>query len=451
MRVGLARTFAITAALAVVLAACGNSGDDDDRAGSNGDTPATTAKAADLTKNVPVQAPGVTDSEIRVAVIASKTNPLNGKYAELADGMTAYFDMVNDKGGIYGRQIKITSERDDVIGLQNQQQVQASLAEDNVFATFIASLMLGGADALDAAGMPTFIWNINPEMAGHENIFANSGALCFGCTGQIGPYIAEKLGAKKVGVLAYGVSQESKLCAQGIRKSFEKYPTAQVVFYDDTIGFAEPNLGAQVSQMKQEGVDFIQTCMDINEVIVLANEMKKQGLDAVQQAPNAYDKQLIANNADVLEGSIVIPQFVAFEHEPQIPEVKKYLAQMKKIGKEPVEVATIGWILADQFVTGLKLAGPEFSQPKVIDALNTLKDYSDNGFVPPIDWTKQHADPATNESARGAQECANFTQVKNGKLVAIWGQPDKPWVCFKTDAAELGEPTYESFVPAGSD
>ena len=137
-----------------------------------------------------------------MVVISSKTNPLNGKYAELADGMNAYFDMVNADGGIYGRQLKISKERDDVIGLQNTEQVQASLAEDNAFATFIATLQLTGADALEAAGQPTFIWNINPEMPGHDNIFANSPAICFGCAGQIVPYVAQQLKATKVGVLA---------------------------------------------------------------------------------------------------------------------------------------------------------------------------------------------------------------------------------------------------------
>jgi branched-chain amino acid transport system substrate-binding protein len=447
MRARLTRTAAVMSALVFAFTACGNSGDDDDAGGSADGGPATTAAEADLTENVPVQAPGVTDDEIQVAVIASVTNPMNVKYGALADGMNAYFDMINEDGGIYGRELKITKERDDVIGLQNQEQVQASLAEDNVFATFLASLGFAGADELDAARMPTFIWNIRPEMAGHPNIFANSGALCFGCPGQIGPYIAQQLQATKVGILAYGVANESKLCAAGIRDSYEQYPTAEVVFFDDTIGFAEPNLSAQVAQMKEEGVDFVQTCMDINEVIVLANEMQKQGLNAVQQLPNGYDAGLVAANADLLEGSIVIPQFQAFEHEPQIPEIEKYLAQMEKIDKDPVEIATIGWMLADQFVTGLKLAGPEFSQEKVIDGLNTLTDYSANGMVVPIDWTKQHEDPAQNPDAQGPLECANFTQVKDGKFTSVWGQPGKPWVCFETDAPELGEPTYETFVP----
>ena len=72
--------------------------------------------------------------------------------------------------------------------------------------------------------------------------------------------------------------------------------------------------------MKNAGVDFVTTCMDINEVIVLQKEMQKQGLDAVQHLPNGYDAGLVAANAELLEGAIVIPGFVAFEQEPQIPE-----------------------------------------------------------------------------------------------------------------------------------
>ena len=73
-------------------------------------------------------------------------------------------------GQLEGRHLRPQAEdlerRDDIIGLQNQEQVQASLAEDNAFATFIATLQFGGADSTRAAGQPTFIWNINPEMAG---------------------------------------------------------------------------------------------------------------------------------------------------------------------------------------------------------------------------------------------------------------------------------------------
>ncbi len=53
--------------------------------------------------------------------------------------------------------------------------MQASLADDNAFATFVATLQFTGADLLGEAEQPTFIWNINPEMTpGHDNIFGNA-------------------------------------------------------------------------------------------------------------------------------------------------------------------------------------------------------------------------------------------------------------------------------------
>ena len=221
------------------------------------------------------------------------------------------------------------------------------------------------------------------------------------------------------------------------------------MFYDDTIGFAEPNLSAQVAQMKQKGVDFVVTCMDINEVIVLAKEMQKQGLKAVQQLPNGYDQELIANNADLLEGSIVIPQFVAFEQEPQIPEVKNYLEQMKKIGKDPVEVATTGWILADQFVTGPRarrtrvLAAEGHRRPEHADRLQRQRVHRADR----LDEAAQR--PATDPSARGTEECANFTQVKAGKFVVVWNEPGKPWACFPEGAANVGQADVQDLRARG--
>ena len=75
----------------------------------------------------------MTEDTIRVGGVVSKTNVLNGPYASAFDGVKAYFDMVNDGGGIYGRDLELVSERDDQMG-QNQQQVQAMLAQDDVFA-----------------------------------------------------------------------------------------------------------------------------------------------------------------------------------------------------------------------------------------------------------------------------------------------------------------------------
>jgi hypothetical protein len=61
----------------------------------------------------PLQAPaaGVTDTEIRIGNIMPYTGPL-AAFASIGRAEAAYFDMINERGGINGRKVKFIS-RDD--------------------------------------------------------------------------------------------------------------------------------------------------------------------------------------------------------------------------------------------------------------------------------------------------------------------------------------------------
>ncbi len=454
---------ALCVAIVVVAAACGNSKSQStpQTTPANTGPAATTAPAADLTKFVPGRGPGVDDAkkEIRVAVITTKTNPIGGKYAQYADGLQAYFDMINSQGGIYGRKLVIVKNRDDTIGLQNVQQVQASLADDNAFATFVATLQFTGADLLARAQQPTFIWNINPEMAtpkngpSHENIFGSLGALCFSCGGHYLPWLAQQEGFTKVGILAYSkaTSASSGLCADGTRASYTKYaPNVKVAFFDDSLPFSA-DITADVTRMKEAGVQFINTCMDTNEVTKLAREMKKQGLNAVQQLPNAYDHEAMAASGGVFNGSFINPQYVPWEATPQSPATKQFLDYTAAHHVTTVELSEDGWLMGQMFLDGLKLAGPEFTKQKVIDALNTQTAESPGGLIVPIDWTKQHADPTSSPAVRSKYECDAVMKIVDNKFVPQFTQPGKPWICFdpSPNAPIPKEPTHMSFAPGG--
>ena len=444
------RMLAVLTALALVSVACGNSKSEKETASSSpsGSTQ-TTASGADIHKFVANTSKGVTDKQISVDVIASKTNPLHGKYAEIADGMQAYFNMVNADGGLYGRKLVIGKQRDDIIGLQNQAQVQQALATDNAFATFIATLQFTGAKLLQDAGQPTFGWNINAEYGDKNALFGNESALCNAesCTSQVGPWLAKKVGATKIGVLAYGVNASSIDCGKGTTASFNKYKTAQVVFHDYSLNFAEPNLSAQVAQMKSKGVQMVLTCTDRDETLVLAKEMKKQHLNAIQSLPNGYDRAFIKANAQYYEGSIVIPQFTALEWQPQLPEIKLFEKWVAAENKPIYEITVIGWIAAYQYVLGLKLAGPEFTQQKVIDALNTQTDITVNGLIPKIDWTTGHIDPVKHPESRDPINCINVLIIKNGVFTPSYATADKPYVCLDNRQATVPDnPPTRNFV-----
>jgi ABC-type branched-subunit amino acid transport system substrate-binding protein len=440
-----ARSLIAGLAMVLVVAACGNAGSSktSDTTATPVGGPTTTFGAADLTKNLPVTAPGVSSTEIKVAVITAKTNNLTGSYAPLVDGIKAYFEMVNSHGGIYGRNLVVGADRDDQFG-QNRQTVQQSLAQDKAFATFSATTLFTGADLLARAKQPVFMWNINPEFAGHPTFFANEGALCFTCASHVLPWIAQQLGATKVGILAYNIAKQSTDCATGIQNSFEKYPTAQVAYSDVSLGYAQV-LGPQVTKMKAKGVQLVMTCVDLQEAFTLAKEMQKQGMKAVQSLPEGYDPDFVSKNAALLEGSIVSPQFVALENTPQIPEIQSLFEWAGKTKVTVHELTAVGWQLAAEFYTGLAGAGPQFSQASVVAYLNSLTSYTDNGFIQPLDWTKYHSDPTNNPAVRGPHECGNFVKIESGKFVPVYGEPGKPWVCFKRTDPEMN-PVRLSYV-----
>jgi branched-chain amino acid transport system substrate-binding protein len=103
------RVAGLLLATALVLGACGNSGDDDDE-GSD-----TTAgdDAAPLTG-----VPGVTDDEIRFAALGTITGNPTGActLACFAHGIEAYFAYRNDEGGLFGRKLVLAETLDDELG-----------------------------------------------------------------------------------------------------------------------------------------------------------------------------------------------------------------------------------------------------------------------------------------------------------------------------------------------
>jgi ABC-type branched-subunit amino acid transport system substrate-binding protein len=263
---------------------------------------------------------------------------------------------------------------------------------------------------------------------------SNFGALCLGCAGSQQPFIAEQLDKKKVGVIAYNVENSAK-CADGIVESFDKYPTADVVFVSKSKAFGDSDFSVEVSQMKDEGVDFVQTCMDTNAVVNLAKEMRRQDLDAIQYLPNGYDHELVEANAEFLDGSLTGTQFAPFETRPKPKGLVDFEKWMKKGNYTQNEVAVMGWLAAAQLTEGLRLAGPNFTRQKVVDELNKQTAYTADGLIPPRDWTTEHdlvEGPVDNTIV-----CQAYLVVKNGKLTPTFTKPGKPFMCLPARPAKL--------------
>lgn len=97
-------------------------------------------------------APGISGDEIRLGSFA----PLTGDYAALGNvgrAMSAYFDWVNDQGGIHGRMVRLSLKDDQNDPTQTPALVEELMREERVFA------MVGGMSTANCLAVQDAVWN----------------------------------------------------------------------------------------------------------------------------------------------------------------------------------------------------------------------------------------------------------------------------------------------------
>ena len=444
-----ARARTLLVALALVAAACGNSGSDDaDPAADEDAGPSALPDdmgASERDVHEPVDAPGVSDTEIVYQSISTITgNPLGTDIGDAYNaGIEAYFAWRNSQGGIYGRDLVLRTTDDQLAN--NAGRAQELVSSNDAFGAFVATLLFTGASVLDDAGVPTYGWGIHAEFSGKRNLFGHNAPICADCSLPMWPYLAAEAGASNVGVLAYNTSDASKKCGQGLRASFEEYGAdagdQQIVFYDDNLSFGLPGgLGPQVADMKAKDVEFITSCLDMNGMKTLADELDKQGMDDVVLVhPNSYDADFVAANADVLEGDYVLTTFTPFETPVDSELQDEFFTWTEREGVAVHELTMVGWINADLAYTSLLAAGPDFDRAAVVDAARSITDYSADNLIESIDWSRQLEDPGTDPGS-DPEQCGAAVQVQDGAFVPLTGDEGEPWLCWNADEEGYREP-----------
>lgn len=369
--------------------------------------------------------PGITKTEIRVGGVASVTNPLNGPYDSSFDGVQAYFNMVNSKGGVHGRKLKLVAKRDDKIAA-NAQEIQGVVEQDKVFAVLPNATIFAfsGAKYLAEKKIPTFGWGINSEWSKAPNFYGFGGQACLDCPSTGYPMTVKLTGRKTVGVLAYGVANSSD-CANLQKVAFEKYPTAKVAYLNTSLAFGQVDFSAEVKAMKDAGVTVITHCIDQNAALALAKEIKRQSLNAIQIMPNAYDQEFMKVNAQFFTGSLIRITFTPFEFKPKPKGMVEFNTWMGKAKYKKNEMAMVGWLSAYVFVQGLKAAGPNVTRASLIAALNAPKFRTDRakGLLPGTD--------TVNHTGTQKQDCYAVVEVtKTGALRPWKTKPGKPFLCW---------------------
>lgn len=375
---------------------------------------------------------GVSAHSIVVGGIASLTGPLPADFAPIFDGVRAYLDMVNASGGVNGRKIDFAFGLDDESNSQVDASQARSLVEaDHVFAVVgVATPSFAGAPYLVQHDVPTFGYDINPQWSLGPNLFGSEGSYVdFEHPGPEPAYLAEQLGVKRVGIISYNVTESQQACI-GVQNEMRKFHI-RVAFEDLSIAPPAIDLSADVTRMRQAGVDFVASCLDLAGNLVLSRTLHASGMGAVRQYwYDGYDEQAVKQNASLMEGVYLMIGHVPFEsgrsQPARYPEMALYLKELHAHfpNDQPSEASLTGWVNATMFVDGLRMIGRNVTRTRLIAALNSLTSYTAHGMVAPIDWKAEH-------TRLGPVDCNVFLQVRNGAFHPVFGSPRTVFTCFK--------------------
>ena len=402
------RLVAVPVVLSLILVACGNA------SSSGGGS----------------QTQGVSSTEIDIGGVASQTGPLGNQYGPIFEGVQAYLDQVNAAGGVNGRKIKYVAKLDDqTLPSRNVSQARALLTKYDVFAVVgVAVPLFAGGKYLSENNIPTFGWNVNPEWSDGPSLFGEKGSyINYTHFGPEIAYIPTRVGAHKVGVVAYTVSQSAN-CATGTINTYQQFGL-DVVLKDTSLPFGITDFSGDITKLKDSGAQFVGTCMDPTGNTVLSKGLQQSGLyDQVKQYwPNGYDQSTLSQFAPLMEGVYLRTVFVPYAYG-FTSGMDRYLNAMKARGAPVSDVTLAGWINADLFVTALRQLGPNVTRQGLINTINKMTHYTAGGISPGIDWTQQHTSP-------GPIDCNAYLQVQQGHFASVFGSGNNPFVCFHSPYA----------------
>jgi branched-chain amino acid transport system substrate-binding protein len=383
---------------------------------------------------VPSSAPGVTGNSIIVGSLATASGALSQGFAEVQDGAQAYFDAVNAKGGVDGRKIYLKYKADDTGSPTNDTTQARNLVEqDHVFAVVgVGTPFFDGASFFAAEGTPAFGYVVTQDWNKHPDLFGAYGSYLQYTTSQPDEvYLAKKLHAKSVGVLAYSIAASSEDACKSVVAGLKK-AGIHVGFEDVGFGFGA-NPTADVLAMKAAHVDMFISCMEGADNLSVDQAMYQNGMRGVHSIwLNGYNRAYLKQDPTVMVGVIYLEQHVPFEAAAQFPgkypAIAQYLSTMKKY--EPKwtydDDAFQGYLNGVQFVQGLKeqaKTGKPLTQADLISTINKETAFT-GGLTTSVNWKKSHTSALP-------PYCAAFVQVEaHDKLKVVFAQKnDEVFVC----------------------
>lgn len=336
---------------------------------------------------------GVTDTEIKVANSAATS----GAYAPVGvpfnAGIQAYFDMVNDAGGIDGRKITFLHTDDEFDPVKGKAALQNFVEDEKVFAIvghFGTPVVGATIEDLKDYGIPAvyFATGIGQLYADHATTNAEGYNIfpvqpIYTTEGQI--MVARGVGtfnATKIGII-YTNDDAGKDMLTGAEA---KCKEIGVPYVAEQVTAGSADVSAAVTAIKNSGADFI-ICAAIQATMpTIVKELAAQG----NTAPVITTYVNVSSAIPPLVGADIDGKFDVYGNGWVAYDDADALALYQKWADEEYAMnayAQTGWIAAHFFCEGLRrIEGQDITWENYMNALET-GGYIQNPFGGKIDYT----------------------------------------------------------------
>jgi len=321
---------------------------------------------------------GVTDTEIKLGTHFPLSQNAAAAYAPIAFGMKAFFDYINDQGGVYGRKITFIVGDDHYSPPDTVEVVKKLVEQDKVFAIVTG---LGEATHsavwkyLEEKGVPDMFvatgaakWTdpvVRTRFAGNPD-YVTEGTM-------LGMYIAKNYDGKKLGLLLQndelGVDGE-----KGLRRGLEG-SDVQIVA-TESYEAVQFDVTAQTQRLKNAGVDVIAAYAippQAASLVKTARETLNWDVPIIVSGINCSDIFVLLAGAKNAEGvvSVVMGAQISQTDDPGIP---KYTKIWEKYGNgDPmINFIVYGESMAEITTYILELTGPNLTREAFLDAAESV-------------------------------------------------------------------------------
>ena len=361
---------------------------------------------------------GITDDSVKIGSFQALSGALAFIGVSMNKGMEAYFNWINENGGVHGRTIDLIAVDDQFVPSKTVIEVKRLVEQDKVF-SIVGGLGTPGClavmDYLNEGGVPFVYQGSGSSLLAippKEYIFSVQPNYSIEAP-IVGKYLTEVAKKKRIGMI-YRAAEDGKEAYGALRAYLEESGKEDFLVRAIAVDPAQTSFDNEIIKMMQSGVDAVYLLTFTDQTPNILKQSRDYGFEPLFVAcyPNADPKviQLTDGAAEGLE----VMAWVDLE-DTESETFIKYLEifQATYPDEIPDAYAAAGFIAAELFTEGLERAGENPTRESLVKGLESMNGWQ--GIITPI-ITYYPFDP-DNEKARLGLNAMYILRVEGDQML----------------------------------